>query len=145
MQRSATSRLPSDVGELAPEAPAASLLLPAGDHRIRRVLGVMEREYGSRLSANRLANFVGLSRSRFEHLFKAETGARFKPALRQIRLQKAQTFLAKSSLSVKEIACRAGFLSTSAFSRGFAKWYGQAPSRWRRRHSQTGIARLDNK
>jgi transcriptional regulator GlxA family with amidase domain len=92
----------------------------------------MEREYGSRLTATHLAEVVGLSRFRFEHLFKAETGRRFRASLRQIRLSKANTLLAKSSLSIKEIACRVGFLSTPAFSRAFRKRYGQPPSQWRR-------------
>jgi len=105
----------------------------------------MEREYGSRLTASHMAEVVGLGLSRFEHLFKAETGERFRPALRRVRLSKAEKLLAASSLTVKEIACRVGFLSTSAFSRAFAKRYGQGPSQWRRRRSQLGITRLDNK
>jgi len=69
----------------------------------------MEQEYSSRLTASRLAKVVGVSRSRFEHLFKAETGARFRPTLREIRLSKAQTLLAKPILSIKR--SRAGLAS----------------------------------
>jgi len=96
----------------------------------------MEQEYGSALTASHLAELVGLSRSRFEHLFKAETRERFRPALRQIRLSKAETLLAGSTLSIKETACRVGFLSTPAFSRAFKKQYGQSPSQWRRRRAE---------
>jgi transcriptional regulator GlxA family with amidase domain len=105
----------------------------------------MEREYGSRLTASHLAEVAGLSRSRFEHLFKAETGERFRRALRDIRLSRADALLAGSTLSIKEVACRVGFLSTASFSRAFTERYGQAPSQWRGRHSQIGIARLDKK
>ena len=136
MPRRATSRWPSDVGEFPPQAPIASLLPPATDHRIRRALEVMEREYSSALTATRMAEVLGLSRSRFEHLFKAETGGRFRPTLREIRLSKARTLLAKSILSIKEVACGAGFVSTSAFSRAFVKRYGQPPSRWRGRQTE---------
>ena len=136
-------RLPFDW--LTPPCPVRAKRGRLSDTRIRRVLELMEREYASRLTASQLAGVVGLSRSRFEHLFKAETGARLRPALRQIRLQRAQALLAKSSLSIKEIACRVGFLSTSGFARAFARRYGQAPCQWRRRQSQIGIARLDNK
>lgn len=132
MPRRATSRWPSYLGEPAPDVPTAPPPLSAADHRIRRVLEVMEREYSSALTAIRLAGVLGLSRSRFEHLFKAETGGRFRPTLRQIRLSKAQTLLAKSSLSIKEVAFRVGFQSTPAFSRAFQKQYGQPPSQWRR-------------
>ncbi|MGD0010130.1 MAG: AraC family transcriptional regulator [Terriglobia bacterium] len=136
MRRRATGRWPSDVREFAPEAPTAPPPLSATDNRIRRVVEVMEQEYSSRLTASRLAKVVGVSRSRFEHLFKAETGARFRPTLREIRLSKAQTLLAKPILSIKEVACRVGFLSTPAFSRAFVKRYGQPPSQWRRRQTE---------
>jgi transcriptional regulator GlxA family with amidase domain len=139
-----TGPCPSDAGGTASGAPTPAHLLSATDPRIRRVLGVMERECGSPLTVSRLAEIAGLSRSRFAHLFRAETGGRFRPTLRETRLSGAQALLGGSSLSVKEIACRVGFLSASAFSRAFRKRYGQAPSQWRRRHSEMGIARLDN-
>jgi transcriptional regulator GlxA family with amidase domain len=100
------------------------------------VLELVEREYGSSLTATRLAQVVGLSRSGFEHLFKAETGGKLRRTLRQIRLSKSQALLAQSDLSVKEIAQRVGFLSAPAFSRAFAKRYAQPPSQWRARHAK---------
>jgi transcriptional regulator GlxA family with amidase domain len=124
------------VGEFAREALTRSLSLSTTGYRIRRVLELMEREYSSPMTASRMAEVVGLSRSRFGHLFKAETGKRFRSALRQIRLSKAQTLLAKSRLGIREIAFRVGFLSTPAFSRAFAKRYGQSPSQWRRRQAK---------
>jgi transcriptional regulator GlxA family with amidase domain len=133
------------VEEFVPEANTASLLLSTTDHRIRRTLEIMEREYSSRLTASHLAGAVGLSRCRFEHLFKAETGGALRPALRQIRLSKGQELLAGSSLSIKEVAWRVGSLSTPAFSRAFKKQYAQTPSQWRRRHSEKDMARLGNK
>jgi len=76
---------------------------------------------------------VGLSRSRFEHLFSGETGTGFKPTLRQIRLSNSQSLLATSNLSIKEIAGLVGFRSAAAFSRAFNEYYGEPPSHWRRR------------
>ncbi len=108
------------------------------DHRIRRALEVMKRDYRSCLTAAHLAGAVGLSRSRFEHLFAAETGRGFKPALRHIRLSESCILLAESNLSIKEIADRVGFRSAPAFSRAFEKLYGEPPSQWRRRHAEVG-------
>jgi transcriptional regulator GlxA family with amidase domain len=96
----------------------------------------MEHEYGNHLTARYLAERLGISRSRFEHLFKAQTGESFRPTLRQLRLSKAQELLVKSSLSIKEIAGRVGFSGTPSFSRAFQRCYGQPPSRWRRRHAE---------
>jgi transcriptional regulator GlxA family with amidase domain len=108
------------------------------DLRIRRALEVIERDYSSRLTVAYLAEIVGLSRSRFEHLFRTQTGKRLKPALRRIRLSKSQALLAGSTLSIKEIADRVGFRSASAFSRAFEKLYREPPSRWRRRRAEAG-------
>ena len=112
--------------------------LSATDHRIRGALQVMELEYGHHLTAKDLAQRLGLSRSRFEHLFTAETGTRFRPALRHIRLSKSQALLRNSNLSVKEIADRIGFRSGAAFSRAFEELYGEPPSQWRRRAAEVG-------
>ena len=135
MPRRAVGRCPSDGAELAPQGPVPPRVL---DPRIRQALGVMGRDYGSRLTATHLAEVVGLSRSRFEHLFTAETGRRFRPALRHIRLSKSQALLRNSNLSVKEIADRVGFRSGVAFSRAFEELYGEPPSQWRRRAAEVG-------
>ena len=108
-------------------------------------LEYMQAHCAEHLTVSLVAEQAGLSRSRFEHLLKREAGESFTLSLRRLRLEKAKCLLADPSLSVKEIACRVGFLSTSAFSRAFRKLYGQPPSQWRRRHSQMGIARLNNK
>jgi len=114
------------------------------ESRIRLALEFTQAHCAEHLTVSLVAAQVGLSRSRFEHLFRAETGRRFKPALRQVRLSESQSLLARSELRIKEIAYRVGFRSAWAFSRAFRKVYGQPASQWRRRHSQVGIARLDN-
>jgi AraC family transcriptional regulator of arabinose operon len=114
-------------------------LLSTVDQRIRRVIEVMEREHGSRLTASHLAEVIGLSQSRLQHLFKAETGGTLRPTLRDIRLSKAQTLLLESRLSIKEVASRVGFLSTPAFSRAFRKRFALPASQWRR--GQHGVGR----
>jgi transcriptional regulator GlxA family with amidase domain len=104
------------------------------DYRIRCALEIMEQGYCMPLSASRMAALVHLSRSRFEHLFIAETGNTFIPSLREIRLRRATAFLADPSLTIKEIACKVGFASASGFSHAFGKRFGQPPCVWRAAH-----------
>lgn len=118
---------------------------PSTDYRIRRALEIMERDYSQHLSATQLAAAVNLSRSRFEHLFKAVTGRRFKPTLREIRLARARALLADRGLSVKEVAGRVGFATMAALSRAFAQRFGLPPSEWRRSTLEKQVARSDNK
>jgi len=105
------------------------------DSRMRLALQLMQAHSAEHLTVSLVAAQVGLSRSRFEHLFRAEAGRRFKPALRQVRLSESQSLLARSELRIKEIAYRVGFRSASAFSRAFEELHGEPPSQWRRRRA----------
>jgi AraC-like DNA-binding protein len=74
---------------------------------------------------------LGLSRSRFEHLFRDETGRAFRTALREVRLLLARNLLRDPSLRIKEVACTCGYRSVPSFSREFKRRFGRSPSRWR--------------
>jgi transcriptional regulator GlxA family with amidase domain len=102
------------------------------DYRIRRALQIMERDHSQPVRASQVAAAVGLSRSRFEHLFKGEAGAAFRPMLRMIRLAEAERLIADPRVSIKQVAARVGFRSAAAFSRAFKKRFGEPPSNWRR-------------
>ena len=79
-----------------------------------------------------LAARLGLSRSRFEHLFKAQTGATFRRYVRTTRLTRAKALLQDPCLRVKEVAWRCGYANTSSLTRGFEREYGLSPSDYRR-------------
>lgn len=102
------------------------------DPRIRLALDFMERQLATRLSISDMSALLGVSRSRFEHLFKQQTGQAFKTRLREIRLNKAKTLLADHTLRIKEVAYRCGFLTTSNFTRDFKRRFRLSPSRYRR-------------
>ena len=79
-------------------SPSRLKLLSAGaamsrhpvDPRIVQALATIRGDYGQCLLVSQLAARAGLSRSRFEHLFKDETGVTFKSRLRSLRLKRAQ-------------------------------------------------------
>ncbi len=108
------------------------------DPRIGRALKSMERMCSEHLDISRYAEEAGLSRWRFEHLFKAQTGLTPRAMLREFCLAKAQGLLADARLRVKEVAYRCGYRSTPTFSRNF-RGVSQSPPR------STGVARSDNK
>ena len=65
--------------------------------------------------------------------FKARTGLNPKQYQLQIRLQKAQDFLANTTKAVGEIAEILGFDSAFHFSKQFKDRVGLAPQAWRKR------------
>lgn len=102
------------------------------DARIRDVIRNLKLNCADALTTSQQAQTIGLSRSRFEHLFKEETGKAFKKYLQQARLAKAQRLLRDPTLRIKEIATQCGYSSTSNFSHDFKRSLGLTPSGYRR-------------
>lgn len=102
------------------------------DHRIQTVLQFVQGHYCEGLTVTQSAGRVGLSRSRFEHLFKEETGVGFKQYLRQTRLLIAKELLLDWTLSIKQVATKVGYRWPADFSREFRNRFGISPSSYRR-------------
>jgi AraC-like DNA-binding protein len=102
------------------------------DTRIVHALKAMHGNFDQRLRVSRLAEQAGLSRSRFEHIFREQTGLSFKAMLQEFRLTVAERLLGDRRLSVKEVASLVGYSSSPTFSREFRKRFGIAPSPYRR-------------
>jgi two-component system response regulator YesN len=79
----------------------------------------------------RLAARLRLSPSRFEHLFKNQTGLGFKAFLLAARIAKAKDLLKDRTLRIKEVAAAVGYANVSNFTRDFTKYCGESPSRSR--------------
>jgi len=78
-----------------------------------------------------LAKDASVSREHLCRLFTASFGCGPIEVTRRLRLQRAGTLMARSNLSLKEIAYRIGFSSPYHFSRAFRAVYGMAPSHMR--------------
>jgi transcriptional regulator GlxA family with amidase domain len=102
------------------------------DSRILRALAAIEIDYAQRWRVSQLAEQAGLSRSRFEHLFKQQTGDTFMLRLRDVRLTHAKSLLSDNSLSVKDIGFRCGYSSSASFSPDFKKTFHVSPTQYRR-------------
>ena len=113
---------------------------PSIDHRIKRVL----RDLPNRLaqaeavSLNAVAASVGLSPSRFLHLFTTSIGVPLRPYVLWLRLQCGARELARGS-SVADAAYAAGFSDAAHFTRTFRRMIGATP----RQVLQRGFAARD--
>lgn len=119
-------------GDLTPEAfdrlfLGRSLASRSLDRRVSRVIDALKREQpDSAALASDLAAGVGLSSSRFLHLFKDQTGVSF----RNYRMwQRARTFLlhANHDTSLTEVALSLGYPDSSHFSHSIRKTFGLKP------------------
>jgi AraC-like DNA-binding protein len=78
-----------------------------------------------------LARAGGVSKEHLCRLFRQACGCGALEALREARLGRAATLLARTDLGVGEVGTRCGFPDPYHFSRRFSARFGAAPRRWR--------------
>jgi len=101
------------------------------DRRIELVISRLENDPARAWDTDTLATLVNLSPSRFRHLFKHETGTSPRQYLRELRFRKAETMLATTFMSVKEIAESIGLVSVTHFMKDFKERHGMTPRAYR--------------
>jgi AraC-like DNA-binding protein len=113
---------------------------PAIDHRVKRVLRHLPNRLAEAeaVSLNAVAGSVGLSPSRFLHLFTTSVGVPLRPYVLWLRLQCGARELARGA-SVAEAAYAAGFSDAAHFTRTFRRMIGATP----RHVLQRGLAARD--
>jgi AraC family transcriptional regulator of arabinose operon len=101
------------------------------DARVVRVLEIVAGELDKLQTVKQLAARVRLSPSRFQHLFKKETGRTLWQFLHTLRMARAMELLQDPTLRIKEVAAAVGYSDMSNFTHYFRKQYGRPPSRSR--------------
>lgn len=102
------------------------------DRRIQEAIEFLHGNFDQPTDVAALARRVGLSYSRFIHLFKAETGIAPARYLKEMRLARAAFLLTRTPWTVKEICFAVGFSGENRFVHSFKEAYGVAPSQYRR-------------
>ena len=102
--------------------------------RVRELLSDARAAHGT---AERLASLLHLS-VRSLHRKLAEEGSSLQAIKDDIHRRRALELLRRTSLSIKEVAGRAGFTNEKSFSRAFRQWTGETPSDHRRRAAGEG-------
>src|SRR5258708_5093319 len=97
----------------------------------------MYRLMNTHLSIRALSANVSLSPRRLAHLFRVELGVPPRQYLKALRMDRAQSLLHTSFLSVKEITFQSGFTNVSHFVRDFKKLHGATPSEFRSKVDQS--------
>jgi AraC family transcriptional regulator len=85
-----------------------------------------------RLSGEELASRLHLSRFHFGRLVSAAAGEPPAALQRRVLLERAAYRLLTTDVVVLDVALEAGYSSHEAFTRAFARAYGETPSKWRR-------------
>ena len=83
------------------------------------------------LSLEKVTNAIGISYAYYSHILMKKYGMTFRQMLNETRVKEAKKLLAKSQLSMKEIAAETGFRNANYFARTFKKLTGMAPREFR--------------
>ncbi len=107
--------------------PTGEILL---DERVRTVIAYVQEHLDRPLTVERLGHLVHLSPSRFAHLFRAEAGLPPMEYVIQRRVERARLLLARTNLSVAEVAEEVG-MDPFQFSARFKAQTGVSPRGYR--------------
>jgi transcriptional regulator of acetoin/glycerol metabolism/AraC-like DNA-binding protein len=117
------------LGQLTPPPQARGGLPPGA---MRRVREYVETRLGESIDLAALAGIAGLSLYHFARAFKQSVGVAPHHYLVQRRIERAQELLARTELSLSEIALATGFSDQSHFARHFRQMLGLTPGQFRR-------------
>jgi AraC-like DNA-binding protein len=115
------------------------------DERVQQAQLIIARRYHEAIVVEELARELHIGYSYFRQAFKAQTGLSPKQYQLQIRLQKAQDFLANTSRSVGEIAEILGFNTAYHLSSQFKNHVGLAPLIWKTRLARHAKSRKQSR
>lgn len=103
---------------------------------------MIERNLGSDLSLDSIAESCGVSRFHLAHAFAQATGMSVMDFVRTRRLSQAALRLADGAEDILALALGSGYGSHEAFSRAFKRRFGVTPEDVRRRGDTKGLALL---
>ncbi len=124
----------------------ASGLAAITDRHIGPAMALIHSNPQHAWTVGRLADKVGLSRSRFTVRFGRLVGEPPKAYIARVRMLRAADMLKEGSVSVKTIALASGYESESSFNKAFKRFFRRPPGQFRLAlqipHSPVGGSRV---
>ncbi|WP_299683569.1 AraC family transcriptional regulator [uncultured Dokdonia sp.] len=102
--------------------------------RINRVFQYIDQNLENDLSLQQLSEIAFFSPYHFHRIFKYITNETVNEYVTRRRLEKAAAALLHTNTPITEIALLSGFKDNSTFTRAFKKFYGVAPSLFKKEH-----------
>lgn len=104
----------------------------AMQERIRMVINVINTHINEPIDLDSCANMCFVSRERFNHMFKEQTGCPPLQYINKVKIERAKQLLCDSGMTVNDCAETLGFTDVNYFSRLFRKITGISPSKYRK-------------
>lgn len=105
---------------------------PPFSRGIRNAINYIHSHMQEKITLEQLSAAAGLSKGRFSHLFREETGQSPMAYVQKEKLETAKNLLLYTDYSVSEISTILCYSGESHFIKAFEKYCGAAPGRYRR-------------
>lgn len=107
------------------------------EQRLGRVMAYIYDHLDEDIDLNKLAVIACLSPYHWHRIYHAVHGETIAATVKRLRLHRAASYLASTSMSIAEIAEKSGYGSVQSFNRIFKAAYGMPPAQYRREGSHT--------
>jgi AraC-like DNA-binding protein len=121
--------LASAVQAAASNRPKVSKL---AQRRLNRAIEYIDAHLAEQVSLADISSAAGLGPMHFAAQFRAATGLRPHEYLLRRRVERAQDMLARTGMSVIDVALSVGFQTQAHFTTVFKRFAGESPCAWRR-------------
>ena len=105
---------------------------PPYSRAVRKAINYMRSHMQEKVTVEMLAIETGLSKSRFQHLFKEETGQSPMSYFRYEKIETAKNLLLYSEYRIHEISMILGFSNESHFIKTFRESTGKTPYQYKK-------------
>lgn len=107
------------------------------DERIRKAIEILSNNFEKKIDVDTVAKKIGMSASRFAHLFKEEIGETPMSFRESIRLERAKQLIFSTNMSIKQIATTLAYDCSFHFSKRFKSRIGVSPQKYRMQTTKT--------
>jgi AraC-like DNA-binding protein len=98
---------------------------------LRKVLEHVHADPAGEWTVTAMAELAGMSRAAFSLRFREATGDSPGSYVTGVRMQRAEDALARSDVTLAQIAAKVGYRNEYAFSTAFRRRHGVSPGKWR--------------
>jgi AraC-like DNA-binding protein len=112
----------------------------SGVHRVAQAVSWIREHFAQPITVDEMAAAANMSASAFHERFKAVTTMSPLQYQKALRLHEARRLMLFQEMDASEACHRAGYLSASQFSREYARFFGNAPTKDIARLREEGFA-----
>ena len=98
----------------------------SNDQRCRRMIAFIHAHYmENELSAEQVADYIGVDKSHLSRLLRTKMNMTYIEYLTQLRMEEARRLLTNTTLPVKDVCVKVGYLDVSSFRKKFKAYFNQ--------------------